>query len=770
MQFLDDLDSLHLSSNVPSTTAETTATSTQEALSFLDELANTTTTASSESNSNTSSSKEVPQKPAQIIPTIVTDPPPAVSAPAMKDTVTVSQSSAQSNSWNWNSLWNTAQSTAQSATSLATKVTSTTLTKGLETVYSISEETSKSLAIDANLVKGLINNVSNESSKLKSELTHFTSNLVDTIAPPLPISGVFGGYKSKFENMKVIADTLTVWTCFEAVNGENLDAVHDFVQETVNELWLDEKPDSHVAGGEKDRLSSSNPEEITKDHVPKSKNSLGVRICSKVVVNSVTDPSPKHCSSYTEALENIEAVLFRLKKLSDANPPKPTQEVLFTENADELEPQSYSVYLVIQPFTSVVVRNTPPSVFLNLALPETDMEQEILLQYLVVLVYPVPKSDGSVTSRSNVVVSRSVQMDTNVGIGRERRQKEMRKRVLEEVLVDLLEEVVVDLLYFRITEPSKSGVISLYHHSPTHTLLMDLVISFAEDLGLSKLYASLPPSIAPYFESSDQIYRQIASLFIVSYVGINILYFSFATLDYLFLFDKTLKNHPKYLPNQISREIWLSWTSFPTTVIVTIPWWLGELRGYSKIYYNIDDYGWPYFIFSLVWFILFSDCLIYWIHRFEHHPMLYWWLHKQHHMWKISTPFASHAFHPLDGYFQSIPYHLFVYLFPFNAYAYLVLFVLINFWTISIHDAAYFTSHPWINGAAHHTVHHLEFNYNYGQYFTLWDRIGGSHRLPEYEFKEEMIMDKWKNGKGEFLKKGKNEVDSKVESNGKKVD
>ncbi|CAG8843491.1 32811_t:CDS:1, partial [Racocetra persica] len=33
----------------------------------------------------------------------------------------------------------------------------------------------------------------------------------------------------------------------------------------------------------------------------------------------------------------------------------------------------------------------------------------------------------------------------------------------------------------------------------------------------------------------------------------------------------------------------------------------------------------------------------------------------------------------------------------------------------------------------HHTLHHLYFNYNYGQYFTIWDKIGGSHRFPSEE-------------------------------------
>ena len=37
---------------------------------------------------------------------------------------------------------------------------------------------------------------------------------------------------------------------------------------------------------------------------------------------------------------------------------------------------------------------------------------------------------------------------------------------------------------------------------------------------------------------------------------------------------------------------------------------------------------------------------------------------------------------------------------------------------------------PYINGSAHHMDHHLYYNYNYGQFFTLWDRIGSSFRTP----------------------------------------
>jgi lathosterol oxidase len=45
----------------------------------------------------------------------------------------------------------------------------------------------------------------------------------------------------------------------------------------------------------------------------------------------------------------------------------------------------------------------------------------------------------------------------------------------------------------------------------------------------------------------------------------------------------------------------------------------------------------------------------------------------------------------------------------------------------------FIASGSFVNGAAHHVLHHLYFNYNYGQYFTIWDKIGGSYRKPSAE-------------------------------------
>lgn len=65
---------------------------------------------------------------------------------------------------------------------------------------------------------------------------------------------------------------------------------------------------------------------------------------------------------------------------------------------------------------------------------------------------------------------------------------------------------------------------------------------------------------------------------------------------------------------------------------------------------------------------------------------------------------------------------------------YLILFIFVNCWSVFIHDSDMITGHPLekvINGPSHHTLHHLYFVCNYGQYFTFADRAGGSYRQPE---------------------------------------
>ncbi|WVN88539.1 uncharacterized protein L203_103750 [Cryptococcus depauperatus CBS 7841] len=291
---------------------------------------------------------------------------------------------------------------------------------------------------------------------------------------------------------------------------------------------------------------------------------------------------------------------------------------------------------------------------------------------------------------------------------------------------------------------------------------MDVILELSDGLFLDKVYSTLfpyppipstelllnttsytattyPSASKPAFTSllpRDNAIRQAVSLFTVSLLGAFALYFLFCSISYFFVYDRRLEHHPKFLDNQIQKEITSSCIAAPWIALMTLPWFLGEVRGYSKLYDNVEDYGLGYTVLSVLLFLAFTDYGIYWIHRLEHHPAIYKYIHKPHHKWIVPTPYAALAFHPIDGYAQSLPYHIFPFLFPLHKYVYLGLFVFVQFWTILIHDGDMISGHlleRYINSPAHHTLHHLYFTCNYGQYFTWADSFYDSYREPKPE-------------------------------------
>ncbi|EPX74625.1 C-5 sterol desaturase Erg31 [Schizosaccharomyces octosporus yFS286] len=254
---------------------------------------------------------------------------------------------------------------------------------------------------------------------------------------------------------------------------------------------------------------------------------------------------------------------------------------------------------------------------------------------------------------------------------------------------------------------------------------MDYLLDLADHYVLDSVYDQAYPL------ARDNILREAISLFFLTWMGGFLLYITFSSLSYRYVFDKSLMKHPKFLKNQVWLEIWTASKNLPGMALLTVPWFLAEVHGYSLLYDRISDYGKTYYFLSLPLFVLFSDFGIYWAHRFLHHRWVYPRLHKLHHKWIICTPYASHAFKSGDGFLQSLPYHLFPFFFPLHKWTYLALFTFVNFWTIMIHDGKYISNNPIINGAAHHNGHHIYFNYNYGQFTTLFDRLGNSFRAPD---------------------------------------
>ncbi|KAK6227365.1 fatty acid hydroxylase [Colletotrichum tabaci] len=290
---------------------------------------------------------------------------------------------------------------------------------------------------------------------------------------------------------------------------------------------------------------------------------------------------------------------------------------------------------------------------------------------------------------------------------------------------------------------------------------MDVALEILDPLVLDKAYAYFVPAPttafnatgagAADFDSSatalsplsygsawprDSILRQCISLLVITQIGASLLYWVFSALSYYLIFDRRLEYHPRFLKNQIRQEIISSMKAVPVIDVLTLPFFLAEVRGKSLLYARVEDYGLWWMGVSALLFMVWNDITIYWIHRLEHHPSVYKYIHKPHHKWIVPTPWAALAFHPLDGFVQSLPYHVFVFICPVQKYLYLCLFVLVQIWTILIHDGDMISGHwleKYINSPAHHTLHHMYFTVNYGQYFTWADNYFDSHRAPQPE-------------------------------------
>lgn len=200
--------------------------------------------------------------------------------------------------------------------------------------------------------------------------------------------------------------------------------------------------------------------------------------------------------------------------------------------------------------------------------------------------------------------------------------------------LEILDPLVLDRLYAylvpAVTTPTADGVVlsngfanntSAFSKSPSQTS--------------SSLYESAWPR--------DNILRQCASILLITQVGATLLYWVFSAFSYYFIFDRRLEYHPRFLKNQIRQEIVSSMTAVPWINIMTLPFFLAEVRGKSFLYTRVDEYGWAWMAISTVLFLIWNDFMIYWIHRLEHHPSVYKYIHKPHHKWiGKCTHFARH--------------------------------------------------------------------------------------------------------------------------------
>jgi lathosterol oxidase len=211
------------------------------------------------------------------------------------------------------------------------------------------------------------------------------------------------------------------------------------------------------------------------------------------------------------------------------------------------------------------------------------------------------------------------------------------------------------------------------------------------------------------------------------------LYSAVASIAYAYYFCwRRGRFLPDYRPNraELSQAILWSILGIVGNALLLLPIQILVARGYSRVYGEVAAHGWAYLLFSLVAVIVFAETGIYWIHRRLHMPPLYRWLHRYHHRYREPTPAVSFAFHPVDGFAQSTPYHIFAFLLPLHDWIYVGLIGFAAVWTLLIHNRVCWVAPRLINNTGCHTAHHWYNRHNYGNYFTLWDRLAGTYFDP----------------------------------------
>lgn len=187
----------------------------------------------------------------------------------------------------------------------------------------------------------------------------------------------------------------------------------------------------------------------------------------------------------------------------------------------------------------------------------------------------------------------------------------------------------------------------------------------------------------------------------------------------------------EYPPKQLKREVCrslLSAACFAFTATIILLLWQKE---YTRIYSEVSSYSLWWLPLSLVISLFIDETYYYWIHRWMHHPTVFKKIHKIHHESNITSPWTAAAFHPLEAFLLSLPLLFTVLVLPMHTGVILMQLLIMTFSSVINHlnIEIYSRRHTsgalaqWLIGPRHHSLHHKQFKYNFGLYFTFWDRI-----------------------------------------------
>ncbi len=192
----------------------------------------------------------------------------------------------------------------------------------------------------------------------------------------------------------------------------------------------------------------------------------------------------------------------------------------------------------------------------------------------------------------------------------------------------------------------------------------------------------------------------------------------------------------------IRHEIfWSGSNTLCTGLFLLLMYWMID-RGHTRLYFDVDEYGWLWFFVSIPLGTIGFDTWFYWQHRALHTPWLFKHCHSIHHRVTNPSPFAAFAHHPGETLLEDCYFLLLIMVVPMHPLAFglvgghaFILGVLghmgFEFFPRGFTRHRLFGLH---NTSTHHNMHHSHQGGNYSLYFNWWDKLMGTNHLDYHRY------------------------------------
>ncbi len=154
--------------------------------------------------------------------------------------------------------------------------------------------------------------------------------------------------------------------------------------------------------------------------------------------------------------------------------------------------------------------------------------------------------------------------------------------------------------------------------------------------------------------------------------------------------------------------------------------------GYSKLYYNFEEYSIWWLILTVPAMVILSDLYLYILHRSLHSKLFYNRIHLVHHRSIRVNVFSSYSLDVIEAVAYTLFLAIFIFFSPTHILNFILFMGLTVVYNFYIHSGWEIlpTSNSLVkalNTATMHHLHHIKHDYNFGLYTSLWDRLFGTY-------------------------------------------